>query len=275
MRFGRFILFLICFGSTISPTLASDKPQLWLYYPTNFLVEKNIDKAQEIWTRAAAAGYTHVLIADSKFARLGQMDSRYFKNCSRAKQIATDLKLQLVPAVFSIGYSNDLLANDPNLAEGVPVKDQPFVVRNGVAELAPDPAIHFGKIAFHDPNVTINQGVASVAAAKGVSRFVYAMKVSPFRCYHVSVKIKTENLSGHPQIQALAKDQTLQWQNLSVKPTQDWTQYDVVFDSLDHAQLNVYFGIWSEVKGRMQWKDWSIEEVGLLNVLRRPGARVL
>ena len=111
-----------------------DKPQLWLYYPVNLLVNENIDKAEKIWTRAAAAGYTHILIGDSKFSRLSMLPKSYFKNCDRVKKIAADLKLQLVPAVFSIGYSNDLLSQDPNLAEGLPVKDQLFVVKDGKAE---------------------------------------------------------------------------------------------------------------------------------------------
>jgi hypothetical protein len=34
----------------------------------------------------------------------------------------------------------------------------------------------------------------------------------------------------------------------------------------------VYLGVWGAAKGTLRWKDWRIEEVGLLNVLRRPGA---
>src|SRR5687767_5915127 len=61
--------------------------ELWLYYPTNLLVEKNLDKAREVWTRAAKAGYTHVLLADSKFSRLPDMDKRYFDHCERIKRL--------------------------------------------------------------------------------------------------------------------------------------------------------------------------------------------
>jgi hypothetical protein len=273
MRLAPWLLLTLfsVLGSIAPGAPAAEKPQLWLYYPINFLVDKNLDKAQQIWSRAAAAGYDHVLIADSKFARLGQMPRGYFKNCDRARQIAADLKLQLVPAMFSIGYSNDLLSQDPNLAEGLPVKDQLFVVKDGVAGVVPDPAIHFGKMGFHDPSVAIDGAMATLHPGKGPARFTYKLALPQFRCYHVSVKIKTDGFSGHPEIKALAGNVSLQWENIHVKPTQDWTQADVVFNSLDHTDVTVYFGLWSNVKGTLQWKDWSIEEVGLVNILRRPG----
>ena len=108
---------------------AAGKPDLWLYYATNLQVNANVDALQRVWTRAAAAGFTHVLLADSKFARLGDlggMQRVYFANIARTRRIAADLNLQIVPALFNIGYSNDLLYHDPDLAEGLPVKDAHF-----------------------------------------------------------------------------------------------------------------------------------------------------
>ncbi len=37
------------------PQDGAPKPDLYLYYQTNFLVDKNVDAAQEIWSRAAKA----------------------------------------------------------------------------------------------------------------------------------------------------------------------------------------------------------------------------
>ena len=69
-----------------------------------------------------------MLLGDSKFNRLKEMPAGYFKNVERTEGDREKLDLKLVPAVFSVGYSNDLLWNDPNLAEGLPVKDSLFVV---------------------------------------------------------------------------------------------------------------------------------------------------
>jgi hypothetical protein len=270
---GVFVVLVL--SLLLSPhTVRAQQPgELWLYYPTNLLVSENIDKLETVWSRAAKAGYTHVLLADSKFSRLGEMDRRYFDHVARVKRIAADLRLTIAPAVFPVGYSNDLLFADPNLAEGLPVKDQPFVVKGGAAQPVVDPAIKLDNLQFKDDVVTVENGVATVGETTANARLNFAVPVKPFRCYHVSVRIKTDNYTGQPEIKALAPDgASLQWQNLGVKRTQDWTEHHVVFNSLDHAKVNVYLGAWGGGKGTLQWKDWRIEEAPLVNLLRRPGA---
>jgi len=249
-------------------------PDLWLYSPINLQVDENVGKIRELWGRAAKAGYTKILFADSKMAKLGDLggaEKRYFRNTEQVKKIAEELKLEVVPALFHIGYSNSMLWHDPNLAEGLPVKDALFVVKGGEARLEPDPAVAFAKPGFVDETVTMEAGVATVRDHAGNARFNFPLKVTPYRCYHVSVKIKTENYTGQPQIAALADGRSLQYENLGVRKTQDWTEHHVVFNSLEHEKVTVYFGVWGGGKGTLQWKEWKIEEAGLVNVLRRPG----
>src|SRR5204863_6606882 len=81
----------------------------WVYCAQNLWVDKNIDDLELLFRRAAKAGYTHVLLSGSKFAKLGDMDARYFRNVDRVKKLAAELHLELVPALFAVGYSNDLL----------------------------------------------------------------------------------------------------------------------------------------------------------------------
>ena len=251
---------------------AADKPQLWLYYPVNLLPRENVEKLEPIWRRAAGAGYTHVLLGDSKFCRLDEMPREYFQNCDRVKRLASELHLEIVPAIFPIGYSNDLLSRDPNLAEGLPVKDTLFVVRDGEARVAPDSAVTLAKPAWKDDSISLEGNIATVRDNPDNARLVFKLTVPQFRCYHVSVQVKTQEYTGHPQIVPLAGERTLNFQNIRVQPTQDWKTYDVVFDSLDHTEANLYLGVWGGAKGTLQWKDWKIEEVGLVNVLRRLGA---
>ena len=251
---------------------AVEKPALWVYYPVNLLPNENVDQLEKLWRRAAAAGYTKVLLADSKFARLPDMPRQYFRNCDRVKRLAAELHMEIVPAEFDIGYSNNLLSRDPNLAEGLPVKDTLFVVHGGAARCISDPPVALEKIRFKDDVVQIDSGTATVRDNKENARFVFTLNIPPFRCYHVSVEIKTQGYTGEPQITPLGGGRTLNYQSIKVQPTQDWTRYDVVFDSLDNTQVLLYFGVWGQASGTLQWKDWRIEEVGLLNVLRRPGA---
>src|SRR5437660_1738858 len=59
--------------------------QLWLYCPTNLLVNENVEKLDVLWRRAAKVGYTHMLVGDTKFCRLGEMPKEYFRNVERVK----------------------------------------------------------------------------------------------------------------------------------------------------------------------------------------------
>ena len=93
MRSLLVIVAFLTFCITTHIRAAEPAPDLWLYCPTNLLVDKNIDKLHDLWSRAAKAGYTHVLLAESKFSRLNAMDKRYFDNCERVKTIAKELNL--------------------------------------------------------------------------------------------------------------------------------------------------------------------------------------
>ena len=251
-------------------------PELWLYYQTNLLPAENITQLEAVWTLAAKAGYTKVLLADFKFGimgRLGANEKSYLANLARVREIARDLKLEIVPAIFNIGYSNSILANDPNLAEGLPARNALFVVKGEEARLVADPPVGLAaQPDWYDPAYTLNRGVATSRGHKGNARLVWKLSVSPYRAYHVSVKVKCKDYSGELEIKPIVgRSRVLAFTKLGVKPSQDWTQHDIVFGSLDNQQVSIYMGAWGDAAGEVQLRDWKIEEIGLLNVLRRPG----
>jgi hypothetical protein len=263
-------------------TLGVSAKERWVYIPANYQVDAEADRVIALLTRAKAAGYDHALITDSKFARLGTVPERYFQNTDRVKKAAAGLKIKLVPAMFQVGYSNNLLFHDPNLAEGLPVKDALFVVRDGKARLQPDPEVRLkgGDMndrkswSFADDSLTSEDGAMHSPPTDKNARLHQGLKVSPFRQYHVSVRIRTRGLAGGtPEIKALGKGgKSLQWTNLGVKPDQDWTTHHVTFNSLENEEVSLYFGLWGGHKGDLWWDDAAIEECGLTNLLRRPGA---
>lgn len=259
----------------------------WLYCPTNLLVDKNVDALETLWRRASAAGFTQVLLSDSKFSRLEEMFSpnypRYPKNVERVKQLAKELKLELVPAVFPIGYSNDLLNRDVNLIEAQPVKNVPLVVQGGVARLD-DPAVpafpeggfsDLKKWGFHDESVVAENGAARVLEGKaGNARIFFKLPLQPWRQYHVSVRVKTRDFHGEPEIKVLADGGNgagLQWNTLGVKATQEWTVHHAVFNSQKFTEATLIFGIWGVGGGSLWWDQPKIEPVAFLNLTRRPG----
>ncbi|MCC7290975.1 MAG: hypothetical protein IT449_02815 [Phycisphaerales bacterium] len=260
---------------------SASSSQLWLYCPTNLLVDENVAKLDDLWRRAAKMGYTHVLLADSKFCRLVDMEPRYFHNVDRVKALARELRLTLVPAVMPIGYSNDILSRDPNLVEALPVREALFVVHRNVARHEPEPRVELKGGDFNDLSrwdwkdecVTADAGAARVADPNGRNaRIVQKLNVAPFRQYHVSVRVKTADFAGTPEAKILADGRALTFINLGVKPTQDWTVHHTVFNSLDHTEVALYLGCWDGRSGSLWWDDAKVEEIGLLNVVRRPGA---
>ncbi len=255
--------------------------QQWLYLSQNLLVDKNIDEIAVLFTRAGKAGYTHVLISDSKSSKLGDMDARYFRNVERVRKLAAENHLELVPALFSVGYSNDLLWHDPNLIEALPVREALFVVKNGEARLLPDPVTvlkggDFSDLkqwGWKDDTVSVDNGTALIRNPDGKNaRISQKVKLVPFRQYHLSLRVKTQDFRGTPEAKFIADKQTLNFQNLGVKPAQDWKVHHVVFNSLSNTEAQLYLGCWGAQSGSLWFDDAKLEEVGLVNLVRREGA---
>ena len=270
-------------AATLLPSLAAPAQKLerWIYCSQNLWVDKNLDDLETLWRRAAKDGFTHVLLTDSKLAKLGEMDARYFRNVDRLKKLAAELHLEIVPALFPIGYSNDILWHDPNLIEAMPVRDALFVVKDGSARLQADPPVAFPggdcsnlKLwSWKDDNVVADNGAARIASPNGANaRMAQKLKLTPFRQYHIAVRIKTAQFKGTPEIKVLVGNQSLCWNHLGVKPTQDWQTHHAVFNSLTNTAVTAYFGCWGGQSGTLWFDDASIEEVGLVNLVRRDGA---
>src|SRR5205085_2428506 len=188
----RLFLVLTLFGMFATSIASAAALERWVYCAQNLWVDKNIDELELLFRRAAQAGYTHVLLTDSKFSKLGDMDARYFRNVERVKKLAAELRLEIVPAVFSIGYSNDLLWHDPNLIEALPVRAALFVVKNGEARIESTlPARlkggDFSDLAqwnWKDPQIQSDDGTALIRDPKGkLARIVQKLKLEPFRQY--------------------------------------------------------------------------------------------
>jgi len=257
------------------------QPELWFYYSTNLQNEENLPQLEAVFRRAAAAGYTQVYLTDSKFGRLGTVPAIYFKNAERVKVLAAELHLEIVPGIFPIGWSESLLYHDPNLIEALPVRDALFVVKGGEAHPVADPPVAFPGDGFrdpkwwdwHDPVVHLEDGAAHVTGAQGVNaRIAKTFTVSPFHQYQVSFRLKTQGYTAQPLVEVLSSDlkDSLNAVDLEVKPTQDWTTYHVVFNSLAQAKVLISFRAgYTGSTGELWWDQPGIEEAGLLNVVRR------
>ena len=98
-------------------------PQKLFYYGVNLASDKAADNMDAVMRRAAKAGYNGFVLAGGSLARIEQMGPRYVENSKRIKKLAEELKLEVIPTVFPLGYSSSILFYDPNLVEGLSVRD--------------------------------------------------------------------------------------------------------------------------------------------------------
>src|SRR5258705_14019603 len=117
---------LCCVVAAVALAPVAGLTKKWVYLATNLLVDDNVTSDLTLAARAKKDGYNGIVVTDSKFMRWDTLDDRYAKNVERFRAGVKNIGLELVVCVCPIGYSNDLLSRDPNLAEGLPVVDQPF-----------------------------------------------------------------------------------------------------------------------------------------------------
>jgi hypothetical protein len=161
------------------------------------------------------------------------------------------------------------------------VRDALFVVKDGVARCEPDPAVglkggDFANLklwSWRDANVVADDGAILIKDPKGENaRISQKVKLTPFRQYHIAVHVKTAEFRGTPEVKVLAGNFALNHNALGVKPTQDWTVHHVVFNSLSNTEAQIYLGVWGGKSGSLWFDDAKLEEVGLVNLVRRGGA---
>lgn len=234
---------------------------------------------------------------------LCKRDADYFRRLEAIQRGCESNKLELIPSMFSVGYGGGILSHNRNLAEGLPVVAAPFAVSGDEARFVPDanariinggfeefsgnkfPGFGFhdepGKISFADTS-TMHSGRASLrlenfgSDAHGHGRVMQSVRVTPHRCYRVSVWVKTEGLRPTSAFRciALVGDRELAPRQFNLPATTDWRKISFIFNSLGHEKVNLYAGLWEGKAGKVWLDDWTIEDAGPVNVLHRSGTPV-
>lgn len=274
--------------ATAAPQPKPGLSKRWLFVWRDMSDPKEVDRMIARFPQAQADGYNGVAfsynVPKTKAAELRGAAKKY--------------GLDLVAIVM--GGSRDR-----NYAEGVLSKDALFVAHNGTATLQPNnPQVANGDFEDiksgnqlngwtlqDDPDVTTFVDHAVVHGGKTALRMesvgknearhcrvAQPLKLQPHRQYRISFWVKTENLSpADPEVKILTPDaqNAVSFQTFHAEKTQDWTHYDLVFNSLDQSDALLYVGSWGGKDGKMWWDDLQVEEIGLVNVLRRAGCPVM
>lgn len=289
-------------GSEPEPTRPA-KIQLqdrWVFTMTNLASEDALQKTLALIERAQRAGYNGVLLTDSKFAKPQLQTKHYAQNVRLLREVCSRRNMTLAVGVCPMGYAAELLAADPNLAEGMPVRRALFEVRAGRLTPVDDTARlvngaldkwkgdvpigwHVdrpGTVSFRDEQEryqgrpTLRQDHSANGTAQPV-RLIQKLRVEPWSYYHISVLAKTANCSSKDfRIFAVAGDPSqgfpLNWQPPDIKPTMDWTRLDATFCSLDNREVGLYLGSYNVRQGTIWWTDVRVEPAGWVNLIRRP-----
>lgn len=268
----------------------------------NLSRDSHVEEIAGLLERAARSGYTGAVLS-AGLDSLGRQSPDYFRRLASVKAACDRLGLELIPSVFSVGYGGGALGYNRHLAEGLPVKDALFVAGDADARFEADPAVSLanggfedhrgdrfagygfhdqpGEVSFAEPAVR-HSGESSVRLENftsnphGHGRVMQEVAVKPWRCYRVTLWVRTESLaptSGF-QITVLAGERSLAPRTFNLPATSDWRRLTLVFNSFTFDQVRLYAGMWQGTTGRLWLDDWSIEEIGPMNVLRRPGTPV-
>ncbi len=274
---------------------------VWIF-GYNFARQEDTEKILSLLETASYCGYNGVALS-AGLDSLSRQNEKYFAGLEKIKKACALFNLEIIPAVFSVGYGS-VISHDRNLAEGLPVKDALFLVKGNEAIHQPEGNIAItnggfedyqgnrlkgfrfhdqpNRISFVDTGIK-HSGNSSLRfenftlSPHGNGRIMQEVEVIPYRCYRVSIWVKTENLkpAGNFRLLVLGDNRDLAPGSFNLPPTTDWRKLTMMFNSMEFSQVKIYAGIWAGKQGKFWVDDWQIEEVGPYNILRRPGTPVL
>ena len=110
----------------------------------------------------------------------------------------------------------------------------------------------------------------------GVAKVSQVIHVKPYRCYRVTAWVKTEDVMPASlfSIKPFTPDDRdlALFEAVAPSPTSGWRQVTTAFNSWYADRIDLTFGVFKGVKGKVWVDDVQVEEVGLMNVIRRDGA---
>ena len=269
-------------------TQAVGTPQLWYYHHSYLTSASAVTSSEAIIDQAAAAGYTGLVLWDSSidFLQNSSWNSSYM---TTVIQYAQSKGLAVVPQVAPYGNSYDMLIENPNWAEGEQVVGTQFQVDptgktlqvvnsfpglvNGGFESGQTGWFGYGDAGVGIDHNYFQSGSASalIANAPANARLSQTFAVQPWRQYHMRMFYQTQSFQGYSQVLVYADNSAAYLrvnQSLTLAPTQAWTQWDYTFNSGPHTTMTILMGVWGGSKGDLWFDSISLQETGLVYVLR-------
>lgn len=276
-------------------------PKRWVYVARSLGEDRQVEDIREIVRTASEHGLNGMVLAGS-LDRIDIQPPEYFDRLRKIKEICERYRVEIIPTGFNVGYGGSLLAHDRNLAAGLPVKDALFVARHGEARFQQDSDTWlengsfeqhggggiqgftvqgaFGKTVLVDGD-TAREGRFSVRFEhNGAARVEQILPVKPYRCYRVKAWVRTESIAprtpfaGPLSIRAYAPDRrNLSYFQRELPAASDWREVAAGFNSWYADRVTLSIGA-DHHAGKLWIDGVRIEEVGLVNVIRREGTPI-
>jgi hypothetical protein len=299
---ARIVFVLFVGGCCIPTTAAAYQDRFVWIFGWNLSRDSDVQEISRVLDDGAKHGINGAVMS-AGMDSMSRQSPGYFRRLQEVKATCERLKIELIPAGFSVGYGGSALGVNRMLAEGVSVEDAPFVVRGNEARFVPDESAKLingdfekfdknrfpglamqdqsGEVSFVDTQVR-HGGRASIRLEKftlnpyGHGRIMRKVAVRPHRCYRMSLWVKTEGLGprGAFRTTALADGRDLAPREHNIPATADWRKVTFLINSMDQTSINLYAGVWGGKEGKFWVDDWTFEEIGPVNMLRRPGTPV-
>ncbi len=224
----------------------------------------------EIITTLFSAGYGGSVLGHDKNLAAGipVRDALFVAKGGEARHVAQ--ALSPVPDGAQPGAAVPLVANGGfEEFKGNQFKGYRFHDKPGEISFVDTEVRHGGKASLRFENFA--------ADGHGHARVMQEIAVKPHRCYRVSVWVKTEGVEPTRalRVQVLTeKSRALAPFEPQVPATSDWREIVLGFNSLEYDKVRIYVGAWGGRTGKFWVDDLKVEEVGLVNVLRRPGTPI-
>jgi hypothetical protein len=270
----------------------------WVYAGAQFNTDEELRNLTEIARTSIEHGLTGIVL--SGLDRISLASPSYIRRLMEFKSYCDRSHFEIIPSGFNVGYGGAILAHDADLAEGMAVRGALFEAGRTEARFVPDSPAKLVNAGFEDfegdrftgfqvqdePGLktfadrsVLHSGKASARfenfAKDGIARLEQEIRVTPNRCYRVSAWIRTENTApaGLFSIKAYTADhRDLSPFEPPVPATSGWTKVTTAFNSWYADRIRLNLGVFEGVRGKVWLDDVELEEVGLMNVVRRDGA---
>ena len=302
------ILFIVWLGflSLVLQSCSGQKESnthRWVYaFGSTCESDEGLARLKQIADTAAAHGLNGFVLP----GRLDRIDNRPPDYLKRLKELNTYLKernMELIPAIMSFSWGDAIYENDRNLTTGLPVKDALFTVKNGRARITPELNVQIQNSGFenYDGKILKNwsrgygaDSVLSLDKKNAVEgRNCICVKINhnfpnaspllsqkiavhPKRLYKISFSIAlkklVKNLWGVFPVQVIGTDgRQLHFQLPEIPDDGEWHSFSIGFNSLNYDTVTIVIS--SPMSREVEYlvDDLSIKEMGVINILRRPG----